>query len=64
MLHVKVVEGIGVPSGLPSCWQCSREILVSGLSWFWLFHDDGLKKYSPVDFHEQTLRNVGLPVLR
>ena len=29
MLHVKVVDGRPVPSGPPSCWQCSRLILAS-----------------------------------
>lgn len=64
MLHIKVVDGLPVASGQPSCWQCSREVLASEIQWFWLLHDHGLERYSAEEFHEQTLRNLGLPVLR
>ena len=62
MLHVKVVDGKAVPSGEPSCWQCSRIIadqkgIISGM---WLLHEDGLKRYDPIDFHRITLKNCNL----
>lgn len=63
MLHVKVQNGKAVPSGPPSCWQCSREILVSGIVGFWLLHDSGLRRYSAEEFHTETLKNTGLPVI-
>lgn len=64
LVHVKVVNGKAVPSGPPSCWQCSRAILGSDVQRVWLLHDDGLRCYSPDEFHEQTLLHCGLPVIR
>jgi ribosome modulation factor len=65
MLHVKTVGGELVPSGDPSCWQCSRAILADKrIDGVWLFHADGWRRYNPIEFHEATLRARGLPVLR
>jgi hypothetical protein len=64
MLHVKVTEHGSVPSGPPSCWQCSRHIVAAGIKYMWLFHDDGLRRYDALEFHELTLRHHGLPVTR
>lgn len=64
LLHVKVVNGESVPSGPPSCWQCSRAILDSDVQRVWLLHEDGPRCYSPDEFHELTLRHCGLPVIR
>ena len=64
LLHIKVVDGEPVPSGPPSCWQCSRLILDCGISKVWLVHADGLKIYTADEFHEATLRECGLPVIR
>lgn len=64
LLHIKVVDGEPVPSGPPSCWQCSRLILDCGISKVWLVHADGLKSYTADEFHEATLRECGLPVIR
>ena len=64
MLHVKVVDGAAVPSGQPSCWQCSRDILAVQLKAMWLLHEDGLRSYTPLEFHELTLRHHGLPIIR
>jgi hypothetical protein len=49
-----------VPSGGPSCWQCSRIILDSGLEGFWLFHVDGWKRYEAEEFHRLSLEFHGL----
>lgn len=71
LVHVKTVNHKLVPSGPPSCWQCSRLILDCGaVSDVWLFHETGWKSYSALDFHTLTLRECGLledhalPVLR
>lgn len=64
MVHVKVVDGEGVPSGGPSCWQCSRHVINFGITAFWLLHEDGLRCYSPDEFHELTLKAGSLPVIR
>ena len=62
MLHVKVdKDGYAVPSGPPSCWECSRHILEAGISYMWLLHEDGLRRYDAVEFHRLTLRHHGLP---
>lgn len=61
MLHVKVVEGVAVASGPPSCWQCSREILVARVSLVWLLHEEGLRSYTAEEFHTLTLQHCGLP---
>lgn len=64
LLHVKVVRGVAVPSGPPSCWQCSRAILAAGISSVWLLHQGGVKGYTAEDFHRLTLEHERLPVLR
>lgn len=59
LLHVKVRDGQAVPSGPPSCWQCSREVYeyVRGI---WLFHESGWAFYEAEDFYQRTLENCGL----
>lgn len=37
LVHVKVVDGVVVPGGGPSCWQCSRLVVDSGIRGVWLF---------------------------
>ena len=61
MLHVKVVDGEAVPSGPPSCVDCSKHILEAGLAGMWLLHEEGLKRYTASDFHRLTLEHLGLP---
>lgn len=63
MLHVKIKDGNAVPSGPPSCWQCSKLILLSGLKAMWLLenrvgvirHHSYLHRYTPLEFHQLTL---------
>jgi deoxycytidylate deaminase len=70
MLHVKVVgvglaaEATAVSSGGPTCWQCSPKILRAGIGTMWLLLSTGLQRYTADHFHEVTLRNCGLPVIR
>lgn len=64
MLHVKVVDGKPVPSGPPSCEDCSKHILGSGIGTMWLLHEDGLKSYTAHEFHELSLQYKKLPIIR
>lgn len=61
MVHVKSLDGRLVPSGGPSCWQCSRLILEAEIDWVWLYHEDGWYRYSAREFHSRTLEACGLP---
>lgn len=54
MLHVKTVDGVLVPSMGPSCLQCSKLILATGINWMWLFHEGGWKQYDAVRFHWES----------
>ena len=56
MLHVKTVNGLIVASGPPSCLECSKLILETGISFMWLFHANGWKQYTAVEFHTETLK--------
>lgn len=51
MLHVKTVNGKLVPSGPPSCLQCSKLILGAGIAFMWLYHESGWKCYDTYTFH-------------
>ena len=66
MLHVKVVGGALVPSGGPSCPDCSKLILESGIVAMWLYElRDGQPtwiRYEAAEFHRQTLVACGLHV--
>lgn len=55
MLHVKTVDGLLVPSGSPSCVQCSKLIVASGLLFMWLFHEDGWRRYDATLFHKLSV---------
>lgn len=79
MVHVKVdevmtaskikVAGVIVSGGPPSCWQCSRKIVESGIRGIWLYqHRDSIdmwgksiwRFYSASDFHVATLKECRL----
>lgn len=68
MLHVKVEKKDGtwvaVTSGGPSCPDCSKLIVESGIAGMWLYEDgpDGprLVRYTAAEFHDLTLKNCGL----
>lgn len=64
LLHVKVIDGEAVPSGPPSCEDCSKAILDRGIKRVWLLHESGLRLYSAEDFHIQTLQHCELPIIR
>jgi len=62
MLHVKVVNGQGVPGGPPSCAECSKAILTAGVAWMWLWEEarGGWVRYTARDFHLATLETLRL----
>lgn len=55
LLHVKTVDGQLVPSGGPSCVQCSKLALAAGIAGVWLFHAEGWKRYPIGEFHQLSL---------
>ncbi len=61
LVHVKVVDGVVVSSGGPSCWQCSRLIVEVKPRGIWLLVTDEMWRfYTPAEFHQETLRNCSL----
>ncbi len=60
MLHVKIVGDEAVISEKPSCWQCSKLILASGIKSMWLYEKSGFVEYTPELFHKLTLENCDL----
>jgi deoxycytidylate deaminase len=61
MLHVKTVNGRMVPSGGPSCVQCSKLAVVAGITAVWLYHDDGWRRYDMREFHRLSLQAARPP---
>ena len=55
MLHVKTVAGRLVPSGGPSCPQCSKLALAVGVKAMWLYHADGWRRYETTEWHRLSL---------
>ncbi len=71
MLHVKVTQQedgvwLATAGGPPSCVDCSKLILESGIAGMWLYEDrpegPSLVRYTAQEFHEATLTNLGLPL--
>lgn len=58
MLHVKTVDGLLVPSGPPSCVECSKLIVTAGIEGMWLYHEDGWRRYDVLEFHRLSLENA------
>jgi deoxycytidylate deaminase len=59
LLHVKTVDGVLVPSGEPSCVQCSKLLLASGsIVGVWLYHADGWRRYDVAEFHQRSAAAV------
>lgn len=55
MLHIKVSDGEPVTSLGPSCYECSKLIVASGIGQMWLLHDSGWARYSATEFHRQSI---------
>lgn len=58
LLHVKSVDGQLVPSGGPSCVQCSKLALVAGVAAVWLYRAHGWQRYEAAEFHRLSLAAV------
>jgi deoxycytidylate deaminase len=66
ILHVKTVDGVVVPGGPPSCWQCSKAIVDTGIAGVWLYEHDATTapgsgvgdwiRYTATGFHDLTLK--------
>jgi hypothetical protein len=59
MLHIKVVDGKPVTSLGPSCGDCSKLILASGIWYMWLLHDKGWTVYTAAQFHYLSVGSSG-----
>ena len=62
MLHVKVEHGKATYGGPPSCVACSKLILASGIQYMYLLESrtNNIVKYTAQEFHQATLKNLGL----
>lgn len=58
MYHIKVKEGEVRTSGQPSCVQCSKLVMQSGIAEFVLKHDEGYGLYDAREFHELSLKSL------
>ena len=63
LLHIKIVDGLPVPSGGPSCLECSKLILSAGIATVWLLLEDGWKSYPAFEFHRLTAEHHGIILL-
>lgn len=63
IVHVKVDEaGQPVPSGGPSCVDCSKLLLDAGVYCVYLLHEGGVWRwYEAYTFHEMSLASQSLP---
>lgn len=55
LVHVKTVDGDLVPSGGPSCVQCSKLVVPAGILGVWLLHDTGWRRYEAQEFHRLSV---------
>lgn len=60
LLHVKTIDGKLVPSGGPSCAECSKLALAAGIVGVWLYHENGWHRYDATEFHRQSLAAAAL----
>jgi len=60
MLHVKTIDGSLVPSGEPSCIECAKLIVASGIGGMYLYHADGWRLYDVADFYYRSLAHHGI----
>lgn len=54
MLHVKAVDDKLVVSGPPSCLECAKLILHTGIKAMWLFHESGWRRYPADEFYARS----------
>jgi deoxycytidylate deaminase len=58
LLHVKTIYGRLVPSGQPSCVECSKLAVLAGIAGVWLYHVEGWRRYDVLDFHRLSVENL------
>ncbi len=58
MYHVKVKNGVNVPTGGPSCTKCSKIVLEAKVQEFVLQQEEGLVLYGAREFHELSLASL------
>lgn len=58
LFHVKIKNGSAVISRGPSCTQCSKNILESGITEIVLMENDGLKLYTAEEFNNLSFENI------
>lgn len=59
-LHLKIVNGIPVVSGDPSCITCARKLLECDVKYMYLWQKDGWKRWTSEEFYIDTLINLKL----
>lgn len=59
LLHVKVdrARQTMIPSGPPSCVECSKLILAAGIETIYLLHENGWQHYDAERFHRLSLEH-------
>jgi len=60
MMHVKTINNKLVISGGPSCIHCSKMIVENKIKNMWLYEVTGWEKYSAINFHKITMKNIGI----
>jgi len=64
VVHVKVVDGVLVASGGPSCSPCARDMYDDPrIAAVWLYHVDGWKRYPIEEFYTLSMQANNLPEL-
>lgn len=61
LVHVKTVKALPVPSGEPSCVECSKLILDARVGLVWLLRSVGWRAYTAEEFHALSLEHHNLP---
>lgn len=60
VFHLKIEDEKPVFSGPPSCVECSKLMLHAGVSGVWLYQESGWRRWTAVEFHEETLTTLRL----
>lgn len=60
LYHLKVKYGLPVPSGTPSCAECSKLMVAAGVAGVWLLGELGWRRWTAEQFHAETLDELGL----
>jgi len=58
LYHIKLKNGIAVPSGKPSCTLCSRLMAEEKIGKIILLHKEGFASYSSEEFNRLSFRHL------